>query len=64
MARIAHLTDSEASGQTADLFGAIKSVGTVEDLVARMEREYHEAKVRMLANSNYTPWQALAEAAE
>lgn len=44
--------------------GAVKSVGTVEDLVARMEREYHDAKARMLANSNYTPWQGLAEAAE
>ena len=44
--------------------GAIKSVGTVEDLVARMEREYHEAKARMLANSNYTAWSQLAEAAE
>ena len=44
--------------------GAIKAVGTVEDLVARMEREYHEAKARMLANSNYTSWADMAEAAE
>ena len=44
--------------------GAIKSVGTVEDLVARMEREYHAAKAQLLANSNYTAWEALAEAAE
>ncbi|QUL38840.1 nitronate monooxygenase family protein [Erythrobacter sp. JK5] len=44
--------------------GAVKSVGSVEDLVARMEREYHEAKMRVLANANYTPWTALAEAAE
>ncbi|WP_306030305.1 carboxymuconolactone decarboxylase family protein [Stappia sp. MMSF_3263] len=33
MARIAHLTDSEASGQTADLFGAIRSkLGMVPNL--------------------------------
>ncbi|MFL0356755.1 NAD(P)H-dependent flavin oxidoreductase [Erythrobacter sp. GH1-10] len=44
--------------------GAVKSVGTVEDLVGRMEREYHEAKVRLLANSDYAPWQPMAEAAE
>ncbi|MBV7267204.1 NAD(P)H-dependent flavin oxidoreductase [Erythrobacter ani] len=44
--------------------GAIKSVGTVEDLVARMEREYHEAKARLSANSNYSAWTGLAEAAE
>jgi nitronate monooxygenase len=44
--------------------GAVKSVGTVEDLVARMEREYHEAKAAMLAKSNYTSWAAMAEAAE
>ncbi|MBA4046323.1 MAG: nitronate monooxygenase, partial [Erythrobacter sp.] len=44
--------------------GTIKEVGTVEDLVARFEREYHDAKARMLANSHYTPWGALAEAAE
>ncbi|MFU7528943.1 NAD(P)H-dependent flavin oxidoreductase [Qipengyuania sp. ASV99] len=44
--------------------GAIKSVGSVEDLVARMEREYHEAKARLLENSNYTAWRAMAEEAE
>jgi len=44
--------------------GAVKSVSSVEDLVARMEREYHKAKARMLANSGYTSWEALAEAAE
>lgn len=42
----------------------IKEVGSVEDLVARFEREYHAAKTRMLANSDYTVWGALAEAAE
>ena len=35
--------------------GAIKSVGSVEDLVARMEREYHEAKARLIASSDYAP---------
>ncbi|KPP89351.1 nitronate monooxygenase family protein [Erythrobacter sp. HL-111] len=44
--------------------GAVKSVGTVEQLVARMEREYHAAKARLLANSDYTAWETLAEAAE
>jgi nitronate monooxygenase len=44
--------------------GAVKSVGTVEDLVARMEREYHAAKGQLLANSDYTAWESLAEAAE
>ncbi|MDJ0641749.1 MAG: nitronate monooxygenase family protein [Erythrobacter sp.] len=44
--------------------GAVKSVGSVEDLVARMEREYHEAKAQLLDNSNYTAWETLAEAAE
>jgi nitronate monooxygenase len=38
--------------------GAVKSVGSVEHLVARMEREYHDAKARMLANSDYSPWAA------
>ncbi len=36
--------------------GAIKSVGTVEDLVARMEAEYHAAKAELIAKSNYTSW--------
>lgn len=44
--------------------GAVKSVGSVEDLVSRMEREYHEAKARLLANSDYSSWAGLAEAAE
>ncbi|QFT77758.1 nitronate monooxygenase family protein [Erythrobacter sp. THAF29] len=44
--------------------GAVKSVGSVEDLVARMEREYHAAKAQLLENSAYSPWTALAEAAE
>ncbi|MET4132379.1 nitronate monooxygenase [Porphyrobacter sp. MBR-155] len=44
--------------------GPIKQVGSVEDLVARFEREYHAAKARMLANSDYTAWAALIEAAE
>jgi nitronate monooxygenase len=44
--------------------GPIKQVGSVEDLVARFEREYHAAKARMLANSDYTAWTALSEAAE
>jgi len=44
--------------------GAVKSVGTVEDLVARMEREYHDAKAQLLANSDYNSWGALAQAAE
>ena len=44
--------------------GAIKSVGSVEDMVSRFEREYHEARARMLDVSNYSSWNALAEAAE
>lgn len=44
--------------------GTIKQVGTVEDLVARLEREYHAAKAALLAKSDFTPWAALAEAAE
>ena len=44
--------------------GPIKEVGTVEDLVARFEREYHAAKAQLLANSGYTAWGAMAEAAE
>ncbi|MBI1403765.1 MAG: nitronate monooxygenase [Porphyrobacter sp.] len=44
--------------------GAIKQVGSVEDLVARLEREYHAAKARLLANSGFSSWGALAEAAE
>ena len=44
--------------------GPIKEVGTVEDLVARFEREYHAAKAQLLANSGYASWGAMAEAAE
>ncbi|MEL7446569.1 MAG: nitronate monooxygenase family protein [Pseudomonadota bacterium] len=44
--------------------GAVKSVGTVEDMVARMEREYHEAKAALLAKTDYASWQTMAEAAE
>ena len=44
--------------------GAVKEVGSVEDLVARMEREYHAAKARLVANSGYESWGAMAEAAE
>ncbi len=36
--------------------GAVKSVGTVEDMVARMEREYHAAKTRLLADTNCASW--------
>lgn len=36
--------------------GAIKSVGTVEDMVARFEREYHAAKAELEAKSNYKAW--------
>jgi nitronate monooxygenase len=44
--------------------GVVKQVGTVEDLVARLEREYHEAKARLLGVTDYSAWRALAEAAE
>ncbi len=44
--------------------GAVKSVGTVEDMVARFEREYHTAKASLAEKSGYSSWQALAEAAE
>jgi nitronate monooxygenase len=36
--------------------GAIKSVGSVEDLVAKFEREYHDAKAQLEAKSNYRAW--------
>lgn len=36
--------------------GAIKQVGTVEDLVARLEREYHAAKAELAGKTGYTPW--------
>ncbi|MEO0591422.1 MAG: hypothetical protein AAFZ11_12810, partial [Pseudomonadota bacterium] len=44
--------------------GAVKEVGTVEDMVARFEREYHEAKAALAAKSGYASWQGMAEAAE
>jgi nitronate monooxygenase len=44
--------------------GTVKSVGSVEDMVARFEREYHEAKARLAQDSDYTPWTQWAEAAE
>ncbi|MGQ7828969.1 NAD(P)H-dependent flavin oxidoreductase [Altererythrobacter sp. Z27] len=36
--------------------GAIKHVGSVEDLVARLEREYHAGKAELAAKSAYKPW--------
>lgn len=36
--------------------GAIKAVGSVEDLVARFEREYHRAKAELAEKSAYKPW--------
>ncbi len=42
----------------------IKEVGSVEDLVARFEREYHDAKARLAGNDGYLSWGAMAEAAE
>ncbi|ALE16332.1 Dioxygenases related to 2-nitropropane dioxygenase [Altererythrobacter epoxidivorans] len=36
--------------------GAIKSVGTVEDMVSRFEREYHAAKKALDAKSAFKPW--------
>lgn len=36
--------------------GAVKSVGTVEDMVARFEREYHQAKAELEAKSGYRAW--------
>lgn len=44
--------------------GAVKNVGTVEDMVARLEREYHEAKARVASSSNYASWQAVAQATD
>jgi nitronate monooxygenase len=44
--------------------GVIKQVCSVEELVARLEREYHEAKARLLQITDYSAWNALAEAAE
>jgi nitronate monooxygenase len=44
--------------------GTIKEVGSVEDLVARFEREYHSAKARLAENAGYAAWGDLAEAAE
>lgn len=36
--------------------GAVKSIATVEDMVARLEREYHAAKARLDAQSAFTAW--------
>lgn len=36
--------------------GAVKSVSTVEDMVARLEREYHTAKAELEGKSGYKPW--------
>jgi nitronate monooxygenase len=36
--------------------GAVKSVGTVEDMVARIEQEYHAAKAELDDKSNYKAW--------
>ena len=44
--------------------GAVKSVEKVENVVARLEREYHAGKAALLENSNYTSWTEMAEAAE
>ena len=36
--------------------GAVKSVGTVEDMVARFEREYHAAKEELESKNGYKAW--------
>lgn len=36
--------------------GAIKQVGSVEDMVARLEREYHAAKAELEAKSGFRAW--------
>jgi len=36
--------------------GAVKSVDSVEDMVARLEREYHAAKAALGSKSNYNSW--------
>lgn len=36
--------------------GAVKSIATVEDMVARLEREYHAAKARLATQSAFTAW--------
>ena len=36
--------------------GAVKSVDSVEDMVSRLEREYHAAKAELSGKSNYTSW--------
>ena len=36
--------------------GAVKDVGSVEDMVARLEREYHAAKAELEANSGFRAW--------
>ena len=37
--------------------GAIKSVGKVEDLVAKLEAQYHAAKAELIAKTDYTSWE-------
>ncbi len=44
--------------------GTVKSVASVEDMVARFEREYHAAKAALTAKSDYRAWAELAQAAE
>ncbi|MBA4164129.1 MAG: nitronate monooxygenase [Erythrobacter sp.] len=36
--------------------GAVKDIGSVEDMVARLEREYHAAKAELEANSGFRAW--------
>ena len=36
--------------------GAVKSVGSVEDMVARFEREYHAAKEELAGKTGYKAW--------
>ncbi|NQZ46264.1 MAG: nitronate monooxygenase, partial [Erythrobacter sp.] len=45
--------------------GAVKSVGTVEDMVTRFEREYHDGVAALgNATSAYAPWADVEQAAE
>ncbi|WP_428027672.1 NAD(P)H-dependent flavin oxidoreductase [Altererythrobacter sp.] len=36
--------------------GSVKSVGTVEEMVSRLEREYHAARKSLIANSDFAAW--------
>ncbi|WP_427968404.1 NAD(P)H-dependent flavin oxidoreductase [Altererythrobacter sp.] len=36
--------------------GSVKSVGTVEEMVSRLEREYHAAREALIANSDFAAW--------